>query len=111
MSCKLTIRSQDVGLGYSYNVASYSLLTMMMASVLGMDTDKFFYSGGDVHIYQNHISSSDPNQNLKTVLGREAYPYPKVFFAERDNIFDYTSDDFHLQGYQHHGMIKLPRAV
>ena len=98
------MRSTDVGLGLSFNVASYSLLLMMIAKQVNMVPDELIYNGGDVHLYLNHI------EPIKEQLTREPYPLPTVKISDRvvSDISEYTLDDIILENYQSHPSIKMP---
>ena len=106
LSCQLYQRSADTFLGVPFNIASYALLTRMIAQQTGLEPGEFVWTGGDVHIYDNHM-----DQVLKQ-LAREPYDYPQLKITRKpDSIFDYTLDDFEVVGYQHHPTIKAPIAV
>jgi thymidylate synthase len=106
LSCQLYQRSADTFLGVPFNIASYALLTRMIAQQAGLEPGEFVWTGGDVHIYDNHM-----DQVLKQ-LAREPYDYPQLVITRKpDSIFDYTLDDFEVVGYQHHPTIKAPIAV
>ena len=106
LSCQLYQRSCDVGLGVPFNIASYSLLTMMIAQVTGLQPGEFVWTGGDVHIYNNHI---DP---LREQLTREPRELPRMMIADRgQDLFGFTFDDFKLVGYRPHPSIKMAIAV
>ncbi|MCU1563296.1 MAG: thymidylate synthase [Arthrobacter sp.] len=106
LSCQLYQRSADTFLGVPFNIASYALLTRMLAQQTGLEPGEFVWTGGDVHIYDNHM-----DQVLKQ-LAREPYEYPQLEITRKpDSIFDYTLDDFEVVGYQHHPTIKAPIAV
>ncbi|WP_431709892.1 thymidylate synthase [Glutamicibacter uratoxydans] len=106
LSCQLYQRSADMFLGVPFNIASYALLTQMMAQQLGLEPGEFIWTGGDVHIYTNHIAQ------VTEQLSRAPYPYPQLSFARRpESIFDYTLEDFVLENYQHHPTIKGSVAV
>jgi thymidylate synthase len=106
LSCQLYQRSADTFLGVPFNIASYALLTLMVAQQAGLEPGEFVWTGGDVHIYDNHM-----DQVLKQ-LAREPYDYPQLVITRKpDSIFDYTLDDFEVVGYQHHPTIKAPIAV
>jgi thymidylate synthase len=106
LSCQLYQRSADVFLGVPFNIASYSLLTLMIAQVVGLEPGDFVHTFGDVHIYLNHI------EQVKTQLAREPYPRPEMRLnPERRNLFDFRYEDFELVGYQCHPAIRAPIAV
>ncbi|MEE1295397.1 MAG: thymidylate synthase [Bifidobacterium sp.] len=105
LSCQLYQRSADMFLGVPFNIASYSLLTMMMAQQADLEPGEFVWTGGDCHIYDNHI-----DQVLEQ-LSREPYPYPTMRIRKADSIFDYDYDDFEIVDYQYHPTIKAPVAV
>ena len=106
LSCQLYQRSADVFLGVPFNIASYALLTMMIAQVCDMDLGDFVHTFGDVHLYSNHFEQA----NLQ--LSRETFPLPqmKINTAVKD-FFDFKFEDFELVNYQSHGAIKAPVAV
>lgn len=106
LSCFYMMRSNDYLLGAPFNVASYALLTHMIAQQLNMVPDELVYSGVDVHLYSNHL------EQAKLQLTREPYPLPKLVIKRKpDSIFDYKYEDFELIGYQSHDTIKAPIAV
>jgi thymidylate synthase len=105
LSCQLYQRSADMFLGVPFNIASYSLLTVMMAQQAGLELGEFVWTGGDCHIYDNHF------EQVLEQLGREPYPYPELKVNKRDSISDYEYSDFEVVGYQHHPTIKAPVAV
>ncbi|GGF94558.1 thymidylate synthase [Paenibacillus aceti] len=106
LSCMLTMRSVDTFLGLPFNIASYALLTHMVAQQCGLEVGEFIWSGGDVHIYKNHL------EQVNTQLQREPYPLPQLVIKRKpDSIFDYVYDDFEFVGYQHHPGIKAPVAI
>ena len=105
LSCQLYQRSADLFLGVPFNIASYALLTHMMAQQAGLDVGEFVWTGGDCHIYDNHV------EQVRTQLSREPYPYPTLRLRQRDSIFDYEFEDIEVVDYQHHPGIKAPVAV
>ena len=106
LSCQLYQRSADVFLGVPFNIASYSLLTMMIAQVVGLKPGEFVHTFGDVHIYLNHL------EQVKTQLSREPLPLPTMRLnPERRDLFDFRYEDFELVGYQHHPAIRAPISV
>ncbi|GAA1317367.1 thymidylate synthase [Leucobacter albus] len=105
LSCQLYQRSADMFLGVPFNIASYALLTLMIAQQTGLEPGEFVWTGGDCHIYDNHVDQ------VTTQLGRDPFPYPQLRLAERGSIFDYAYEDFELVGYEHHPGIKAPVAV
>lgn len=105
LSCQLYQRSCDMFLGVPFNIASYSLLTLMMAQQTGLEPGEFVWTGGDCHVYDNHI-----DQVLEQ-LSRTPYPYPQIRIRKADSLFDYDYSDFEIVNYQHHPTIKAPVAV
>ena len=105
LSCQLYQRSADVFLGVPYNIASYALLTYMIASVTNLDVGEFIHSLGDTHIYLNHTDQ------VEEQLRREPYKLPKININKKTNLFDYVFEDFELQDYQSHSFISAPIAV
>ena len=106
LSCQLYQRSCDIFLGVPFNIASYSLLTHMLAQQCDLEVGDFVWTGGDCHIYNNHFDQ------VRLQLSREHRPYPKLVIKRRpDSIFDYRYEDFEIVGYDPHPHIKAPVAV
>ncbi|SDC78349.1 thymidylate synthase [Rhodococcus tukisamuensis] len=105
LSCQLYQRSADLFLGVPFNIASYALLTHMVAQQAGLEVGEFIWTGGDCHIYDNHT------EQVAEQLSREPYEYPTLKLRKRDSIFDYEFEDVEIVGYRHHPAIKAPVAV
>jgi thymidylate synthase len=106
LSCQLYQRSADVFLGVPFNIASYSLLTHMLAQQCDLEVGDFVWTGGDCHIYDNH------RDQVEEQLSRDPYPYPTLQLRRRpSSIFDYEFEDFEVLDYQHHPAIRAPVAV
>lgn len=106
LSCQLYQRSADMFLGVPFNIASYALLTMMVAQVCDMEASEFVHTFGDTHIYKNHF------EQTKLQLSRDPMPLPKMWInPEIKNIFDFKYEDFKLENYNFHPHIKAPVAV
>ena len=106
LSCQLYQRSADVFLGVPFNIASYALLTHMLAQQCDLDVGELIWAGGDCHIYDNH------REQVETQLQRAPYPYPSLHVQRRPaSIFDYAFEDFEVVGYLHHPAIRAPIAV
>ncbi|QJE73538.1 thymidylate synthase [Aerophototrophica crusticola] len=106
LSCQLYQRSADIFLGVPFNIASYALLTMMVAQVTGLEAGEFVHTFGDAHLYLNHLEQVD------TQLAREPYPLPTMHLnPEVTDLFAFRYEDFRLEGYQAHPHIKAPVAV
>jgi thymidylate synthase len=105
LSLQLYQRSADMFLGIPFNIASYALFVHMVAAQTGLEVGDFVWTGGDVHIYDNH------QEQVALQLSREPYPFPTLKLAKRDSIFDYTFEDIEIIGYQSHPAIKAPVAV
>ena len=106
LSCQLYQRSADIFLGVPFNIASYALLLHMMAQQCDLDVGDFVWTGGDVHLYANHLEQTDLQ------LSREPLPLPKLSIQRKpDSLFGYKFEDFVIEGYESHPHIKAPVAV
>ncbi len=106
LSCQLYQRSADIFLGVPFNIASYALLTHMVAQQCDLDVGDFIWTGGDCHIYSNH------HEQVELQLSRAPLPYPTLHIVRRPaSIFDYQFEDFEVRGYAPHPAIKAPVAV
>ena len=106
LSCQLYQRSADIFLGVPFNIASYALLTMMVAQVCDLEPGDFVHTFGDAHLYSNHLEQADEQ------LSREPYPLPTIRLnPDVKDLFAFTFDDFEILDYQHHPHIKAPVAV
>jgi thymidylate synthase len=106
LSCQLYQRSADIFLGVPFNIASYALLTHMVAQQCDLAPGDFIWTGGDCHLYSNHLAQVDAQ------LARTPYPLPRLAFKRRPpTIFDYRYEDIDIVGYQHHPALRAPVAV
>jgi thymidylate synthase len=106
LSCQLYQRSADIFLGVPFNIASYALLTHMMAQQCNLEVGDFVWTGGDCHLYSNHLEQVDLQ------LSRDFFSLPKLNIVRKpDSIFDYEFEDFEIAGYESHPAIKAPVAV
>jgi thymidylate synthase len=106
LSCQLYQRSADIFLGVPFNIASYALLTHMVAQQTELDVGEFIWTGGDCHLYLNHLEQADEQ------LTREPLPLPTLVLKRRPpSLFDYRYEDFEIRDYRHHPHIKAPVAV
>ncbi|MGA0014027.1 MAG: thymidylate synthase, partial [Burkholderiaceae bacterium] len=106
LSCQLYQRSADIFLGVPFNIASYALLTHMVAQQTDLEVGDFIWTGGDCHLYNNHFDQA------REQLSREPFPLPRLQIKRRPaSLFDYQFDDFEIVGYQSHPAIKAPVAV
>jgi thymidylate synthase len=105
LSCQVYQRSADLFLGVPFNIASYALLTHMMAQQAGLEVGDLIWTGGDCHIYDNHVDQ------VREQLSREPFPFPTLELRKAASLFEYTFDDVEVLGYRHHPAIKAPVAV
>ena len=106
LSCQLYQRSADIFLGVPFNIASYALLTHMMAQQCNLEVGDFIWTGGDCHLYSKHLEQVDLQ------LSRDFFPLPKLNILRKpDSIFDYEFEDFEIVGYESHPHIKAPVAI
>lgn len=105
LSCQLYQRSADVFLGVPFNIASYALLTMMVAQVVGLEPGEFVHTFGDAHLYLNHLDQA------REQLSREPMPFPTLKMADKRDLFVFEYADFELEGYEAHPHIKAAVAV
>ena len=106
LSCQLYQRSADIFLGVPFNIASYALLTHMMAQQCNLEVGDFVWTGGDCHLYSNHL------EQVELQLSRNFFPLPKLNILRKpDSIFDYEFEDFEIIGYESHPHIKAPVAI
>ncbi|WP_114637234.1 thymidylate synthase [Polynucleobacter necessarius] len=106
LSCQLYQRSADIFLGVPFNIASYALLTHMMAQQCDLEVGDFIWTGGDCHLYSNHL------ERVELQLSRDFFPLPKLNILRKPaSIFDYEFEDFEIVGYESHPHIKAPVAI
>lgn len=106
LSCQLYQRSADIFLGVPFNIASYALLTHMVAQQCNLEVGEFIWTGGDCHLYSNHF------EQVETQLAREPRPYPKLIIKRKpESLFEYEFEDFEIVDYDPHPHIKAPVAV
>ena len=106
LSCQLYQRSADIFLGVPFNIASYALLTHMVAQQCNLEVGDFIWTGGDCHLYSNHL------EQVELQLSRDFFPLPKLNILRKpDSIFDYEFEDFEIAGYECHPHIKAPVAI
>jgi thymidylate synthase len=105
LSCQLYQRSADLFLGVPFNIAGYSLLTHMVAQQAGLEPGDFVWTGGDCHIYDNHL------HQVHEQLSREVYPFPRLRLRQADSLFAYEYEDIEVLDYRHHPALRAPVAV
>ena len=105
LSCQLYQRSADLFLGVPFNIASYALLTHMVAQQSGLEPGDFIWTGGDCHIYDNHVAQ------VTEQLSRTPYDFPALELRRAASLFDYAYSDVRIVDYRHHPAIKAPVAV
>jgi thymidylate synthase len=105
LSCQLYQRSADMFLGVPFNIASYALLTRLIADQVGLLPGEFIWVGGDCHVYNNHL------EQVREQLSRDVRPFPRLKLSHAQSLFDYSYEDFALDGYDPHPAIKAPVAV
>ena len=105
LSCQVYQRSADLFLGVPFNIASYALLTHMLAQQVGLEVGDLVWTGGDCHVYDNHV------EQVREQLTRDPYPYPTLRLRRAPSLFEYTWDDVEVEGYVHHPAISAPVAV
>jgi thymidylate synthase len=105
LSCHLYQRSADLFLGVPFNIASYAMLTAMVAQQVDLQVGELVWTGGDCHIYDNHVDQ------VREQLTRQPFPFPQLKLHKAPTLFDYTFEDFEVVDYQHHPALKAPVAV
>jgi thymidylate synthase len=105
LSCQIYQRSADVFLGVPFNIASYALLTHMLAQQCDLGVGDLVWTGGDCHVYDNHVDQ------VREQLSREPFPFPRLELRKAPSLFDYAFDDIEIVGYEHHPALKAPVAV
>ena len=105
LSCQLYQRSADLFLGVPFNIASYSLLTHIVAQQTGLEVGDFIWTGGDCHIYANHVEA------VREQLSREPYPFPTLRLRQAPSLFEYAWEDVEVEDYRHHPAIRAEIAV
>ncbi|UFU03966.1 thymidylate synthase [Ruania suaedae] len=105
LSCQLYQRSADLFLGVPFNIASYALLTHMVAQQSGLEPGEFIWTGGDCHIYDNHV------EQVGEQLGRTPYPFPQLRLQRAEDLYSYSYENVEILDYAHHPAIKAPVAV
>jgi thymidylate synthase len=105
LSCQLYQRSADLFLGVPFNLASYALLTHLVAAQVGLDVGDLVWTGGDIHVYDNHV------EQVTEQLSREPYPFPRLRIDRAASLFDYRYEDLHLEDYRSHPVLRAPVAV
>lgn len=105
LSCQLYQRSADLFLGVPFNIASYSLLTHMVAQQTGLEVGDFIWTGGDCHIYSNHVDA------VGEQLSRDPYPFPTLRLRPAPSLFEYAWEDVTVEGYRHHPAIRAEIAI
>ena len=105
LSCQLYQRSADALLGVPFNIASYALLTHMVAQQCELDVGEFVWTGGDCHLYLNHLAQADLQ------LSRTPHPLPSLHIRRKPSLYEYSFDDFDIRNYEYHPAIKAPIAV
>jgi len=105
LSCQLYQRSADLFLGVPFNIASYALLTHIVAQQAGLKPGDFIWTGGDCHVYDNHV------EQVAEQLSRTPFEFPRLRLRQADSLFDYSYSDVEVHDYQHHPAIKAPVAV